>query len=59
MVILAFIIIVITIILSIYIGIKILAKDLYKQNRISYIEYDYMCSFEYLMDKIKFILSRL
>lgn len=47
------------IVLSIKMGIETLAKDLYDQNRISYTEYDYMRSFDYLWDRIKYILSHL
>lgn len=57
--ILAFLMIVLMIILSIKMGIETLATDLYNQNRISYTEYDYMRSFDYLWDRIKYILSHL
>lgn len=59
MVVLALIMIATMFILSVRMGIETLATDLYNQNRISYIEYEYMRSFEYLWDRIKYILSHL
>ena len=56
---LAFLMIVVMIVLSIKMGIETLAKDLYDQNRISYTEYDYMRSFDYLWYRIKDIVSHL
>jgi hypothetical protein len=57
--ILAFLMIVLMIVLSVKMGIETLATDLYNQNRISYTEYNYMRSFDYLWDRIKYILSHL
>lgn len=34
------------------IGITILAKELYKSEKITLIEYEYYSSFEYILDKI-------
>lgn len=59
MVVLALIILATMFILSVKMGIETLATDLYNQNRISYTEYDYMRSFDYLWDRIKYILSHL
>lgn len=47
------------IIISIKMGIETLATDLYNQNRISYTEYTYMRSFEYLWKRIKYIIKHL
>ena len=46
-------------ILSIKIGIEALAIDLYNQNRISFVEYTYMRSLEYLWNRIKYIFNHL
>lgn len=59
MVILACIMVMIMFILAIRMGIEALATDLYNQNRISFVEYDYMRSLEYLWNRIKYIINHL